>query len=465
MLPARPRLLLGLLPFPVLVGALVVAAGMPDWGFVAFLVGAELLAAFAAWSEKAFEAVSRADLLEAGRARGQEAQARRLLGALPTYLLSARVLRFLGKAALVVGLASWLLGDELASGTCEPGGLVPVPWSSLAGVLALAFGVNFVLNDVLVGVLARRSPERFLLGSARALDLLRWISAPIRLPLVGLVRLLFRVPLEPSDPGAREEVRETVTEGRREGTISTKEAEMIAGIIDLPRRTAGDVLIPRSQVSMLPADTTVADAVAFAREDGHSRVPVYGRDKDDVLGVLHVRDLLAHLEPGDADETRVRDLMRPPTFVPETKPLPALLEELRASKVHLAIVLNEIGATAGIVTVEDLLEEIVGEIHDEFDVDDRRLPRPEDLARGGVPLDAHTRVEETNRLLALALPLDGGAYDTLGGLLLHRLGRVPRAGDRLALPGVSITVLEADERRVKRVRLDAADAGHDAAPG
>lgn len=451
-----PRVLLTLLPFPAVVGALVLAAGVPDLGFLAFLLGAEALAAFAAWSEKALDGVSRADLLEVGRARGLEGRARQLLASLPSYLLSARILRFVSKAALVVGLASWLLGDELSSGACQPGGLVPVPWASLAGVLGVAFGVNFVLNDVLVGVLARRAPERFLLGAGRALDLLRWVSAPVRLPLVGLVRLLFRVPLEPRDPGAREGVRETVTEGQREGTITTQEAEMIEGIINLPRSTASDILIPRSQVSMLPADTSLTEAIAFAREDGHSRVPVYGRDRDDVLGVLHVRELLRHVQPEDAGEKRVRDLMRPAFFVPETKPLHALLEEMRAGKVHLAVVLNELGATAGIVTIEDLLEQIVGEIHDEFDVDERRAPRPDDLARG-VALDAHTRVEEANRLLRLTLPVDGGAYDTLGGLLLHRLGRVPRAGDRLTLPGVSVTVLEADERRVKRVRLDAAE--------
>jgi CBS domain containing-hemolysin-like protein len=299
-------------------------------------------------------------------------------------------------------------------------------------------------------------------GALPLLEGLRLVTAPVRVPLVLAVRLLLRVSIEEAGPGAREEVRETVEEGQREGALSTAEADMIESIMDLSSRTVADVLVPRAKVSMLHADTRVSDAISFVRDDGHSRVPVYGKDRDDVLGVLYARDLLAHAGHETAARLTVRDLMRPAYFVPETKRLPELLHEMRSRKNHLAVVVNEFRATAGVVSIEDVLEEIVGDIQDESDVDERRGAGPEDLKKGGVDLDARTSVEDANRALALALPVEG-EYDTVGGLLLHRLGKVPKAGERLALPGVTLTVTEADERRVKRVKVqvDAATAGGD----
>jgi CBS domain containing-hemolysin-like protein len=318
--------------------------------------------------------------------------------------------------------------------------------------LGLAFALNFVVNDVLMGVLARRAPDRFLVSAQPLLEVLRVVSAPLRIPLVAAVRALLRVSIEETAPGAREEVRETVVEGQREGALSTSEADMIKSIMDLASRTVADILVPRAKVSMLQADTRVVDAIAFVRDDGHSRIPVYGKDRDDVLGMLYARDLLAHAGRETAERLTVKDLMRPAYFIPETKRLPELLGEMRSRKNHLAVVVNEIRATAGVVSIEDVLEEIVGDIQDESDVEERKGAAPEDLKKGGVDLDARTSVEDANRALALALPVEGD-YDTVGGLLLHRLGKVPKAGERLALSGVTLTVTEADERRVKRVKV------------
>ncbi len=440
---------------PLLSQAQLVADLAQDLGLLGVLLLAEALALFSAWAEKAFDAHSRAGIAEAARDRGSPERAERLLTAMPSFLLSVRILRFLGKAALVIGLASWVLGDQLRTGACDAAGLVPVPWAGLVAVLGLAFVLNFVVNDVLVGVLARRAPDRFLVGALPVLEALRVVAAPLRLPLALVVKGVFRVSLDASGPGAREEVRESVSEGEREGALSPIEAEMIESIIDLPKTNAGEVLIPRSQVSMLQADTRLVDAIAFVTEDGHTRLPIYGRDRDDVLGWMHVRDLLAHAGRESAQRLTVRELMRPPYFVPTSKPLHDLLDEMRVRKIHLAVVLNEIGATAGVVSLEDLLEQIVGDIHDEHDVEERRGPRSEDVHRGDVQVDARMRVEDANRLLKLLLPIDGEAYDTLAGLLLHRLGKVAQPGERLTLEGVTLTVTEADERRVKRVRVQA----------
>jgi CBS domain containing-hemolysin-like protein len=290
------------------------------------------------------------------------------------------------------------------------------------------------------------------------LEVLRAVTAPLRIPLVVAVRVLLRVSIEETAPGAREEVRETVVEGQREGALSSTEADMIKSIMDLSSRRVADVLVPRAKVSMVRADARVVDAIAFVRDDGHSRIPVYGKDRDDVLGMLYARDLLAHAGRDTAERLTVKDLMRPAYFSPETKRLSELLGEMRSRKNHLAVVVNEIRATAGVVSIEDVLEEIVGDIQDESDVDEKRGAGPEDLKKGGVDLDARTSVEDANRALALTLPVEGD-YDTVGGLLLHRLGKVPKAGERLALSGVTLTVTEADERRVKRVKVQVDAAG------
>lgn len=440
--------------------ATTVAHWTGDVALVGFLLVCEAVALVAAATEKALESHSRSGVLEAARERGLEKRGQRLLDRLPTYLLSARILRFLGKAALVVGIAAWLLGDALRQGTSGGAGLLGVvAWGRLAAVLGLAFAVNFVLNDVLIGVFARRGTETFLLAWFPLLEVQRLLSAPLRAPLTFLVRTTLGVQLEAESQGAREEVRESVVEGQREGALSPVEAQMIGSIMDLQSRKVADVLVPRARVSMLQADTRVSDALIFVREDGHSRVPVYGRDKDDVLGMLYARDLLALAGTTQATELSVRELMRPAYFVPETKRLPELLSEMKRRQNHLAVVVTELRGTAGVISIEDVLEQIVGPIQDEHDeetADAATARRPlsrEALERGPLEVDARTHVDEANAALSLALPMEA-EYDTLAGLLLHRLGKVPQPGERLSLDEVTLTVSEADERRVKRVRLD-----------
>lgn len=425
----------------------------------AFLLAAEALAATAAWMEKALEAHTRAGLLQASDEAEAPERALEVLRRLPTFLLSARILRFVAKAALVVGVASWTLGDEVREGVVGGAGFVPVPWSALGVALLLAFLVNFVVNDVLVGVLARRAPDRRLVASLGLLRAMAVVTAPVRVPLRLLVRGVFRVSIEEPAGDTREEVLETVSEAEEEGTLSPSEAGMIEAVLELAHRTVRDVLVPRAQVSMLQADTPLAEAARFAVDDGHTRLPLYGRDRDDVLGWVHARDLLRLAsDPGSAT-TPVRAVMREPFFVPLGKTLDELLEEMRSRQLHLAVALNDLGATAGVVSLEDVLETIVGDIKDELDAESARTPKAADVARGDVVLDARVRIPDVNRLLRLQLPPEPEAYETLGGLLLHRLGHVPRAGESLELGGALLSVQEADPRKVKRVRVQVLRAG------
>lgn len=440
MLPSWPPG--GLTDLPVVFVPLL--ASLADLTFVAYLVVAEALVVFCTWSAVALEDFSRAQLLE----RTAEGAARTALEAqlehTGAHELSVRLVRFLGSAMLVVGIAYLALHDHFTEvGSSKPG----FPWAGVATAVGVTFLLNFVVNDVLVRLLAHRHPNRFLITALPYLEGLRRVTAPIRLPLVGITRLVFRVPLEEPESTAREEVLESVEEGEREGSLSPDEADMIESIIDLDRSTVEEICTPRGEIAMVHEDTHLDEAAKLMLEHGHRRVPVYGRDRDDVLGVVYALDLLAHVVRGRSDRS-VRDVMRSPFFVPEGKPLNDLLDEMRGRRISLAIVLNEFGGTAGVVTMDDVLEEIVGEIEDEHDSEGPRVI----LEDGAAVVDGRTPIEDVNEALSISLPVHED-FETVGGLLFHQLGAVPQVGDRLTVEGVRLTVTEADARTVQQLRI------------
>ena len=237
-------------------------------------------------------------------------------------------------------------------------------------------------------------------------------------------------------------------EGEREGSLTASEADMIESIIDLNQATAEDVCTPRGEIAMVQQSARLDEAATFMIEHGHRRVPVYGKDRDDVVGVIYAFDLLQHIGRGGQGR-EVGEVMRSPFFVPEGKPLNDLLAEMRGRRVSLAVVLNEFGGTAGVITMEDVLEEIVGDIEDEHDP---VAPPPVTVREGALYVDGKASIEEVNEALSIALPVHDD-FETVGGLVFHRLGQVPRVGDRLTVKGVSLTVTEADERTVQRLRV------------
>jgi CBS domain containing-hemolysin-like protein len=422
---------------------LALAPLLSDLSVVLYFVVAEALAVFSTACLVALEWHSRARLVDLAEARGRKDRVVRALQRTGAYDLTARLVRFLGNAMLVIGIA------VLVTPLNAPDGTDVFPWASLAVALGAAFALTFLINDVVVRLAARRKPSRFLLHALPALEALRIATLPVRLPLTLLARVVFRVSLETDVSSAREEVRETLEEAEREGSFTAVEADMIESILDLERLTAGDVMTPRGEMSMLQADVALRAAIDFVNEDGHSRVPIYGRDRDEVIGVLYARELLMWWSDPSIEKKRVRDVMRPPFFVPESKPIRDLLAEMRTRKVHLAVVLNEFGGTAGLVTFEDVLEQIVGEIEDEYDEEE---PLVSVAGAGVVLVDGRTPIEDLNRALSVRLPVEED-YDTVAGLVVHRLGKVPPAGERLELDNVALTVTDADERTVKRLRV------------
>jgi CBS domain containing-hemolysin-like protein len=282
------------------------------------------------------------------------------------------------------------------------------------------------------------------------------IARPLSLLVRGFVRL-FGVRSTGFHPLMQtpEELRMLVTHGTDPGEIEADEREMIRGVFEFAETLAREVMTPRTAMVALPASITFDELVRLAIEEGHSRYPVYEGTVDSIIGVLLTKDLLPLLEKREEIEQTgfdVRTALRPVVFVPDTKLVRELLQELRQQKVHLAIVLDEYGGTYGLVTMEDLLEEIVGEIADEYDeAEPEFAPTPE----GDVLIDGAVSLSEVNERFGLRLPED--EFDTVGGYVFGTLGRIPAAGDVVAAPGidgdVELRVEETEERRVTVVRL------------
>ncbi|MGA2584838.1 MAG: hemolysin family protein [Tepidisphaeraceae bacterium] len=253
-----------------------------------------------------------------------------------------------------------------------------------------------------------------------------------------------------SETQIEEEILSAVEEGEKEGVVNEQEREMIESVIEFRDTTAGHIMTTRQEVVALPATATIEEVKKTIEESGHSRIPIHDGSLDHVIGILYARDLMKYLGVAGA-QLDVRAAMRPPMLVPETKPLRDLLSEFRLQKVHLAVVLDEYGVTAGVVTVEDVIEELVGEISDEHEpTEPAMFKRLDDRT---AEADARLHIDELNRMMGLSIPEDAG-YETLGGFLSTSLARIPEKGAVLDHQSVRYTVLEAEPQRAKRIRIE-----------
>lgn len=291
-----------------------------------------------------------------------------------------------------------------------------------------------------------------------------WLAVSFLLaPLVVLARfvdavmhrLAGRTSEAPDEESFEDDIRTIVTEGHREGLLEEDAREMIEGVIELSDIDVSEIMTPRTEMATLSVNLSWEEALEFIVLDGHTRIPVSGKNRDDIVGILVVKDLLPELAKGPDEPAQPwTALLRKPYFVPETKPIDMLLQEFQRTRNHMAVVLDEYGGVAGLVTLEDVLEEIVGEIIDEYD---------EDLVEGIRQLDeglsealGKVHIDEINERLGLQLPEDGD-FDTIGGFVFSRLGHVPVVGEKLLARNVRITVVEATPRRIERVRIEVLD--------
>ena len=321
--------------------------------------------------------------------------------------------------------------------------------------LALGLAAFFVLLPVgLVRTVVARAPEHvvlFLLGFICGLNR---VLMPLTLPLGALGGFLGRLlggherPTEEED--AVEEILDAVSEGEAEGILEQDAADFIENIMESRDRVAREIMTPRPSLLCGKFDIELDEVLEMLGEHGHSRIPIYRDNRDEIMGVLYFKDVLRHLKDLQAGRRKWTDILRDPVFIPETKKINELLKLLQEQKVHIAIVLDEFGGTAGVVTVEDIIEEIVGELHDEFDLEE--APEFAEIGDNTVEVDAKLSIDDLNEKLDIQIP-ETGDYDTLGGFLASQLGKVPSLGEEVQVDGVHFEVTDADDRKVKRVRL------------
>lgn len=347
---------------------------------------------------------------------------------------------------LLVGITLINIGAAALAATAAEQ-LFGTGWGLLVEILLMIVLLT-TFGEVLPMTLAVKYPERFLAFAGRPVAWLGTLLTPVRAALGGLTALTVRLigPDGPAEPElTEEELRTLVDVGAREGVVERGEREMIHKVFQLEDTLVRSVMVPRTDMFCLDVATPEGEILPALREHLHSRVPVYERSIDVIVGILYTKDLLPYVD-GLPPGFDLRAHLHPPYFVPESKRADVLLQEFQAKRLHLAVVVDEYGGTAGVVSIEDLLEELVGEISDEYDEPERLIQRIDATTfrvAGKLPID------ELNA--ATGLSISNQAYDTVGGWVLDLFGRVPRKAERIAMPELTVTVEKVERTRVVEV--------------
>ncbi|HET7264148.1 MAG TPA: hemolysin family protein [bacterium] len=406
------------------------------FALLAFLI---LCGAFFGAAETALFAASRLTLRRMRDAGDRRARlAHQLLehpGHLLTTLLAGNTIANVGSSVVATSIALSLLGRRA-------GEIV-----AFIGATALVL----ILAEIAPKTLAVRYADRFALnvaGTVRAVSL-------VLTPLVRLLSLAgtavvrpFGGAITPHAPLVTEDqLRFLVQVGEEEGVIEEEEREMIHSIFEFGDTLVREVMRPRVDIVAVQAKAAINEALGLMMESGHSRLPVYEGSVDHIVGVVYVRDLLPALRQGRLDQT-VGEMQRPPFFVPDAKKVDELFREMQRRKISMAIVVDEYGGTAGVVTMEDLLEEIVGEIQDEYDLEEKPIQLIDDRT---AVVNGRTHIDEVNEILGLQLPTED--VDTIGGLVYALAGHVPVQGETVSLAGAELRVERALGQRITKVRI------------
>ncbi len=404
-------------------------------------------------SEAALHSVRRPEMIEQLTLRGRRGRRAGTMGRRRAHYLAAiQVSEFLIvfayagiAAAFIAPRLSALLKFVLGIDAIFTDVSAVVVTVSVLSLIAVLFGL-FVPRAI-----AARHAQGVLLGLVWPLEVVTWATRP----LVSMLFLLTQAIARPfgANPQAgtlvtEEEIRALVETGQAQGVLEPKEREMISSIFELGEKEVREVMIPRTDLVALDVTTPIREVLDEITRIGHSRLPVYEGSADDIVGILYVKDLFRKLARGERD-LELRRLLRPVHFVPETKKVDDLLREMQRDKMHLVIVVDEYGGTAGLVTMEDIVEEIVGEIRDEYDVEQEMvLPVSEHEA----VMDARVPFEDVRETFDLDVA-PSEDYDTLGGFITNQLGRFPRAGEQIEVAGVRFSVETVEGRRIRRVRV------------
>jgi len=399
---------------------------------------------------------SRAGIADEFERRGRTEQFEDFVANRLRHALATAVVRTVAQAAL------WLTVLRYAGVSfAEP------VWPRIIALFALCWLLSYVFGVAIPAAWAKYAGGWLVVNLLPLLAATRIICEPLLLALDWidpLIRRLAGVPAHDDKSYAdtlEQEILHAVTEGELHGAVDEEEKEMIESVIELTDTRVEEIMTPRTDIVALSQDADLDQVLDTIRKKGHSRIPVYDGTIDNVLGILYAKDLLRR----DATENfALERVMRKALYIPETKLVRDLLREFQAQKVHIAIVLDEYGGTAGLLTVEDIVEELVGEIADEYETG-----QPAEIRRvddNTVEVDARMRIDDLNDELHINLPEDGD-FETIGGFVFSLLGKIPKPGEECAHENIGIRVMAAEPRRITRVRLDitpAADNGHDREP-
>jgi len=421
------------------------------------LLGIELVLvvvlALLSMSEAALHAIRRPALIEELVVRGRRGQRAGRMGERRVrYLAAIQVLEFFVIFAFS-GIAAAFLAPRLSE-LLKLVGIAAV-FSDLGAVVVTVAALS--LAAVLFGLfvprsIGRKHAKQVLLLMVFPLELITWVTRP----LVAVLFLLTRVVTAPfgADPNegtliSEEDIKAVIETGEEQGVLDVEERDMLHSVFALGEKRVHEVMVPRTDIVAIDVNTPPQEVLESVVRAGHSRIPVYEGSSDQIIGVLYVKDLFRRLARGEKDVT-VRPFLRPAQFVPETKKVDELLREMQRAKVHIAIVVDEYGGTAGLVTIEDLVEEIVGEIRDEYDVE-RELVLP--VSEHEAVMDARVPFSEVQETFGIDSPEGVDEFDTLGGFVTHELGRLPKVGETVNSNGVKFVVESVDGRRIGRVRV------------
>lgn len=329
-----------------------------------------------------------------------------------------------------------------------------VLWANLIVLVVL-----LVLGEITPKSISIHYAESIALRTARFVYVINIIMLPLAILFNGLGKgilyLLTGLHILPGRVHAvptafsEEDIKDLITAGEQSGEVETTEREMIHGVIEFSDTTAREIMVPRTDLVALPVDATVEEAVAEFMQSGHSRIPVYDESVDDILGLLYVKDILVRLSTETGAPPAIRSMLREPFFVPESKKSDELLREMQRRRVHMAIVVDEYGGTAGVVTIEDLLEEIVGDIIDEYDTERLEVvPMPD----GSMLVDGRASLDKIQETFDIEIPEETTEAETISGLVTDILGRIPELDDEVIIEGIRFTVLEVSHNRAERMR-------------
>ncbi len=366
---------------------------------------------------------------------GRVASAEWLFRRRPRLLFEVAIVR----AVATVAVVSILLGGQKD---------LEFAISAAAAVLVLWFASS-VLADSLANHLG---PSLLIRGlvALRAVDVILSPLGRVGVVFDEAIRRLSGANLKEEE--AEDRLRRSIEDTTLDGGLDESAAEMLENVVEFNSTEVGTVMTPRTDIEGLPLSDDLPAIREFIVEAGHSRIPVYGENLDDIRGILYVKDLVAYLGTA-AGDFRLTRVLRQPIRIPETKPVKDLLRDFQRSEVHLAIVVDEYGGTSGLVTIEDVLEEIVGEIQDEHDSEEEHPPAAEEVEDGRWILDGRYQIYDLNELLGTSLPEDDD-FDTVAGFVLERLGRVPLVEESFEVAGLRFLVLAATQTRISQLQIE-----------